>query len=107
MKCVYTIPLCLYAAVASADTRMAFCVFPLALVPSFPRCWQGKTPDVAWCQQGPSGFALTGPAKAAFLLEAVANLRERLHAAGSELFVRRGRPEEACPMAALVVKPCA
>lgn len=45
--------------------------------------------------QGPSGFAPTGPAKAAFLLEAVADQRERLRAAGSELFVRRGRPEEA------------
>lgn len=53
--------------------------------------------------QGPSGFAPTGPAKAAFLLEAVADMRERLRAAGSELFVRRGRPEEARPITALAV----
>lgn len=36
----------------------------------------------------------TGPYRARFLTEAVADLRQRLRAAGSELVVRQGRPEE-------------
>ena len=35
-----------------------------------------------------------GPYRAAFLAEAVADLRSALRAAGSELVVRVGRPEE-------------
>ncbi|KAK9826449.1 hypothetical protein WJX81_008075 [Elliptochloris bilobata] len=49
-------------------------------------------------KKSPSGVcAATGPSKAMFLREAVADLRERLRAAGSELFVRWGRPEEVLP----------
>ncbi|KAG2438806.1 hypothetical protein HXX76_005347 [Chlamydomonas incerta] len=41
----------------------------------------------------PSGFDRTGPGRARFLLEAVADLRQRLRDAGSDLVVRLGRPE--------------
>ncbi|KAG2488675.1 hypothetical protein HYH03_012836 [Edaphochlamys debaryana] len=43
--------------------------------------------------KAPGGFDRTGPARAAFILDAVADLRSRLRAAGSELVVRWGRAE--------------
>jgi deoxyribodipyrimidine photolyase len=44
--------------------------------------------------RSPQGYDRTGPYRAAFLVQAVADLRRRLRAAGSELVVRVGRPEE-------------
>ncbi|KAL4431003.1 hypothetical protein ABPG75_006259 [Micractinium tetrahymenae] len=44
--------------------------------------------------KSPQGYDKTGPYRARFLTEAVASLRQRLRAAGSELVVRLGRPEE-------------
>ncbi|KAL3699853.1 hypothetical protein R1sor_017875 [Riccia sorocarpa] len=41
-----------------------------------------------------SGFDKTGPYRAKFLLECVANLRDNLRERGSELIVRIGKPEE-------------
>lgn len=41
-----------------------------------------------------SGFDKTGPFRATFLLECVANLRDNLRERGSDLVVRIGRPEE-------------
>ena len=49
------------------------------------------------CLQSPQGYDRTGPYRASFLLEAVADLRARLRRAGSELVVRLGRPEEVLP----------
>lgn len=43
------------------------------------------------------GFERIGPFRARFLAEALEDLRARLRALGSELIVRRGRPEEALP----------
>ncbi|XP_076952212.1 blue-light photoreceptor PHR2-like [Bidens hawaiensis] len=40
-----------------------------------------------------SGFDKTGPYRASFLIESVANLRKNLQARGSDLVVRVGRPE--------------
>lgn len=40
-----------------------------------------------------SGFDKTGPYRAAFLIESVANLRKNLQDRGSDLVVRVGRPE--------------
>ncbi|GAB4817664.1 hypothetical protein N2152v2_004710 [Parachlorella kessleri] len=48
-------------------------------------------------QKSPQGYDRTGPYRASFLLEAVADLRARLRRAGSELVVRLGRPEEVLP----------
>ncbi|KXZ51333.1 hypothetical protein GPECTOR_13g820 [Gonium pectorale] len=45
----------------------------------------------------PGGFPRTGPARARFLLESLADLRARLRAAGSELVLARGPPEEVLP----------
>ncbi|GLC37195.1 hypothetical protein PLESTF_001428600 [Pleodorina starrii] len=47
--------------------------------------------------KAPNGFGRTGPARAQFILDAVSDLRSRLRAAGSELLVRVGRPEEVVP----------
>lgn len=55
--------------------------------------------------QSPSGFDKTGPYRARFVLEALADLRQRLHAAGSGLIVRVGRPEEVLPALAKQVTP--
>ncbi|XP_072996834.1 blue-light photoreceptor PHR2 [Typha latifolia] len=44
-----------------------------------------------------SGFDKTGPFRAAFLLDSVANLRQGLKARGSDLVVRIGRPETVLP----------
>ncbi|EFN59149.1 hypothetical protein CHLNCDRAFT_56756 [Chlorella variabilis] len=44
--------------------------------------------------KSPQGYDKTGPYRAQFLAEAVADLRAALRAAGSELVVRVGRPEE-------------
>ncbi|KAL4859435.1 Blue-light photoreceptor PHR2 [Chlorella vulgaris] len=44
--------------------------------------------------KSPQGYDKTGPFRAHFLAEAVADLRAALRAAGSELVVRVGRPEE-------------
>jgi len=44
--------------------------------------------------RSPQGYDRTGPYRASFLLQAVEDLRERLRAAGSELVVRIGKPEE-------------
>lgn len=49
------------------------------------------------CVQGKGGFARTGPSRAQFLLDSVADLRSRLRAAGSDLVVRVGRPEAVLP----------
>jgi deoxyribodipyrimidine photo-lyase len=45
----------------------------------------------------PFGFAKTGPFRAKFLLESLADLRQRLRDKGSELIVRWGKPEEVIP----------
>lgn len=47
-----------------------------------------------WPVQSPQGYEKTGPYRAQFLVEAVSDLRSRLRAAGSDLVVRVGRPEE-------------
>ncbi|PRW58276.1 blue-light photoreceptor PHR2 [Chlorella sorokiniana] len=44
--------------------------------------------------KSPQGYDRTGPFRAQFLQEAVADLRAALRAAGSELIVRLGKPEE-------------
>lgn len=44
--------------------------------------------------QSPSGFDKTGPYRARFILEALADLRARLREAGSDLLVRLGKPGE-------------
>ena len=44
--------------------------------------------------QSSSGVSTTGPYRAQFVIDAVANLRESLRAAGSDLIVRCGKPEE-------------
>lgn len=44
--------------------------------------------------RSPQGYDRTGPYRATFLLQAVEDLRERLKAAGSDLVIRIGRPEE-------------
>ena len=41
-----------------------------------------------------SGISSTGPYRAQFVIDAVADLRESLRAAGSDLIVRCGKPEE-------------
>jgi deoxyribodipyrimidine photolyase len=41
-----------------------------------------------------SGFDKTGPYRAKFLIECVADLRKNLRERGSELVVRIGKPEE-------------
>ena len=43
------------------------------------------------------GFPKTGPHRARFLLESLADLRASLRGLGGELLVRRGRPEEVLP----------
>ncbi|MBW4698348.1 MAG: DASH family cryptochrome [Aphanocapsa lilacina HA4352-LM1] len=45
----------------------------------------------------PFGFEKTGPFRARFLLESVADLRRSLGRLGSDLLVRRGHPEEVIP----------
>ena len=45
----------------------------------------------------PYGFAKTGPFRAQFLLESVADLRNSLRAIGSDLIIRQGKPEEILP----------
>lgn len=40
------------------------------------------------------GISTTGPYRAQFVLDAIADLRESLRAAGSDLIVRCGKPEE-------------
>ncbi len=44
--------------------------------------------------RSPQGYDRTGPYRATFLLQAVADLRSLLQAAGSDLIVRIGHPEE-------------
>ena len=44
--------------------------------------------------RSPQGYDRTGPYRASFLIQAVADLRERLRSVGSELIVRIGRPED-------------
>ena len=44
--------------------------------------------------RSPQGYDRTGPYRASFLIQAVADLRDRLKAAGSDLVIRIGRPEE-------------
>ena len=41
-----------------------------------------------------SGVSTTGPYRAQFVIDAVADLRENMRAAGSDLIVRCGKPEE-------------
>lgn len=50
------------------------------------------------------GFPKTGAFRAQFLLESVADLRESLRSRGSDLVVRRGKPEEAIPAIAKDLK---
>ncbi|WIA12215.1 hypothetical protein OEZ85_012284 [Tetradesmus obliquus] len=47
--------------------------------------------------KSPNGFDKTGPYRAKFILEALGDLRDRLRAAGSDLLVRIGKPEEVLP----------
>eukprot|EP00198_Chlamydomonas_reinhardtii_P003660 XP_001692996.1 CPH-like protein [Chlamydomonas reinhardtii] len=58
-----------------------------------PRDYGKAGYSVCLLPQTPSGFDRTGPGRARFLLEAVADLRQRLRDAGSDLVVRLGRPE--------------
>ncbi len=51
-------------------------------------------------QQGPSGFHRTGVFRARFIIEALHDLRARLRAAGSDLLVRIGQPEQVLPQLA-------
>jgi len=44
--------------------------------------------------RSPQGYDRTGPYRASFLLQAVSDLRNRLQAAGSDLIIRMGHPEE-------------
>jgi deoxyribodipyrimidine photolyase len=44
------------------------------------------------CSQSPTGFDKTGPYRAHFILDALADLRTRLRDAGSDLVVRIGKP---------------
>ncbi|KAG7672012.1 hypothetical protein Ndes2526B_g07033 [Nannochloris sp. 'desiccata'] len=44
--------------------------------------------------RSPQGYDRTGPYRAAFLLQAVSDLRTRLQASGSDLIIRMGHPEE-------------
>ncbi len=46
------------------------------------------------------GFPKTGAFRAKFLLESLHSLRERLRSKGSELIIRRGKPEEILPQLA-------
>jgi deoxyribodipyrimidine photo-lyase len=63
----------------------------------------GAVPVVVYCfdprQFGTTafGFAKTGPFRARFVIECVADLRESLRALGSDLLVRVGKPEEVIP----------
>ena len=43
------------------------------------------------------GFSKTGSHRAIFLLESLAVLRERLRSKGSDLIIRKGKPEEIIP----------
>ncbi len=70
--------------VARSRTQLLALVSTLRVTP-FP-----IPPSVS---QTPSGFDRTGPGRARFLLEAVADLRQRLRDVGSERVVRLGRPE--------------
>lgn len=45
----------------------------------------------------PAGFAKTGPFRAAFLIQAVADLRESLYELGIPLLIRSAKPEDALP----------
>jgi deoxyribodipyrimidine photolyase len=47
--------------------------------------------------KSPHGYDKTGPYRASFLIQAVKDLRNSLRAAGSELMVRLGKPEEVIP----------
>lgn len=47
--------------------------------------------------KSPSGFHKTGPYRAKFIMESVADLRKRLRELGTELIVRVGKPEEVIP----------
>eukprot|EP00775_Hariotina_reticulata_P004335 gene4335-4588_t len=62
--------------------------------------WQLGMLDVRHCickQQSVNGFDKTGPYRARFILEALADLRRRLRDAGSDLLVRLGKPEDILP----------
>jgi deoxyribodipyrimidine photo-lyase len=64
---------------------------------------QGATVIPVYCfdprqfDQTQFGFAKTGAFRAQFLLESIADLRSQLQAIGSDLIIRRGRPEEIIP----------
>ncbi|KAF6260531.1 DNA photolyase [Scenedesmus sp. NREL 46B-D3] len=47
--------------------------------------------------KSPNGFDKTGPYRAKFVLEALGDLRAKLRAAGSDLLVRTGKPEDVLP----------
>lgn len=53
-----------------------------------PALWHQTT------TQSRNGFDKTGPYRARFILEALADLRSRLRDAGSDLILRVGRPGE-------------
>ncbi|MEM6353202.1 MAG: DASH family cryptochrome [Cyanobacteria bacterium P01_D01_bin.14] len=50
------------------------------------------------------GFPKTGAYRAQFLLESLANLRQSLQAKGSDLIVRKGKPEDEIPQIAEALK---
>ncbi|MEL6157704.1 MAG: DASH family cryptochrome [Cyanobacteria bacterium J06627_32] len=52
----------------------------------------------------PFGFPKTGAYRAQFLLETVADLRASLNALGSDLIIRRGKPEDEIPALAEAIK---
>lgn len=57
--------------------------------------------------RGEFGYPRTGPFRARFLLQALADLRSSLRARGSELVVRRGHPEAVIPQLVAQTDACA
>jgi len=56
--------------------------------------------DPYYFQKSAEGIPKTGPLRARFLLESVANLRKNLRAIGGELIIRMGNPAEILPQLA-------
>lgn len=53
--------------------------------------------DEQWLVQDQYGFARTGPYRLQFLLESIQDLKSHLQELGSDLLIRRGRPEQIIP----------
>jgi hypothetical protein len=79
---------------------------PGSLPPTRPGAHSHPAPPLTRCSlpspplprlQSASGFDKTGPYRAQFILDSIADLRAALRAQGSELVVRVGRPEEVLP----------